>query len=556
MNEEKKKVLPLGEDDFRTVIEEGYYYIDKSLFVKDFFDYKNKLSLITRPRRFGKTLNMTMLRDFLDITQDSRAIFDGLAIMSTEYANRINTVPVISLSLKGCTGKSVEKIEASIAEEVFKEYRKYEKILDQVDKKESTYLRFFQVLKVLRNEEDKPIIEHIREKLTYIENSLAYLAEALHTFYGVRPIVLIDEYDAPIIEAHVGGFRKAFTDFYATFLTTALKGNVHVAQAILTGIQRVAKESIFSKLNNVIVYSVLNERYAPYFGLTTHETKKLLEDFGLELNDDVKSRYDGYVFSNVEIYNPWSILGYANEKVLKNYWIKTSTNALVQESVLEADAAFHRAFETLIKEGTVKVRMNLEASFAELPRTDTLWGLFVNAGYLTVTHQDYILNRFIVRIPNEEIKSEFEEIVSAYTRLSSQTLQDMLVALMDGAMDDFFSSYKTLVLESTSCHDSKENAYHMLMLGMVMNLRDLYDITSNIESGHGRSDIMMKSKDAKRPHLVLEFKQGANVEKLKYKALAQIEEKKYYTGLTGEVLCVGIAHDKKRCELVSKMLTV
>ncbi|MCL2866075.1 MAG: ATP-binding protein [Lachnospiraceae bacterium] len=542
-----EKILPIGKDDFRMIRESSNYYVDKSLMIRDFIRYGNLVTLITRPRRFGKTLNMTMLRDFFDITQNSREIFSGLAIMVTEYADAINSAPVISLSLKGCIGNDIEALKRSVATEVQKEFVRYETILKEVDKEKHTYRSYFRVLKAL---EDKTIDEED------LKNSLACLLEVLHTFYGVRPILLIDEYDNPIIEAHQKKFREEFTGFYAAFLTMALKGNPHLGQALLTGIQRVAKESIFSKLNNIVVYNVLSRHYSPYFGLTADETETLLNYYNLELNNDVKARYDGYLFFGIEMYNPWSILGYANERVLKNYWLKTSTNALVKESVLAANYDFHRTFEKLIKNNQVDVRLNLEASFAELPRTDTLWGLFVNAGYLTVSHQDYELNNFTVCIPNKEIKTEFQEIVSAYTKLSSDMLQEMLIALMNGNMDAFFSVYRELVLESTSYHDAKENAYHMLMLGMVMNLRDLYKITSNVESGHGRSDVIMESKDVKRPHIILEFKQGEDVEKLKQEALCQIKEKKYYAGLSGRVLCVGIAHNKKRCELVHELVEV
>jgi len=547
MEEEKRKALPIGEDDFRTIIEEDYYYIDKTLMIKDFLTSKTKVSLITRPRRFGKTLNMTMLRDFFDITQDSRVIFDGLGIMGTKYAERLNSVPVIYLSLKECDGESAEDLKASVAEELVKQYVKYEKCFQDVDKTDFVYLRYFETLEMLKTRKLEDLL---------LKHSLAYLVKALHAFYSVRPIILIDEYDAPIINAHQLGVRKKFTSFYATFLTTALKGNTDISQALLTGIQRVAKESIFSKLNNVKVYNVLSEKYASFFGLTNDETKLLLKDYGLELNDSVKQYYDGYSFAGIDIYNPWSILNYADEKIIKNYWIKTSTNALVQESVLAAEPTFQRAFEKLIKNELVTVGMNLEASFAELPRTDTLWGLLVSAGYLTVIHENYELRRFTVRIPNKEIVTEFREIVSAYTKLSSQLLLDMLGALVDGEMDDFLSIYQELVLESTSYYDAKESAYHMLMLGMVMQLRDLYTITSNIESGHGRNDIKLESKDTSRPHIIIEFKEGEDLEKLKQDALDQIQEKKYYSGLKGDVLCIGIAHDKKKCELVHRMIIV
>ena len=555
---EEKKVLPIGKDDFRRIRESGDYYVDKTLMIKDFIKYKNEVSLITRPRRFGKTLNMTMLRDFFDIEQQSRGIFDGLQIMETEYAELINTVPVIHLSLKNCSGKTVEELEIGLAMVVMDEYFKHINIFleaKKIDWESNQYYEFYQIYKAFRKliktkEEEKKIDR------TVLERSLFVLIRTLEIFYDEKPLLLIDEYDNPIIEAHRKGFREDFTDFYASFLTGALKGNPHLGQALLTGIQRVAKESIFSKINNIAVYNVLNKRYASYFGLTEDETSKLLEYYDLELNENVKSYYDGYIFADIDIYNPWSILNYAQDNILQSYWLFTSTNALIHESMASADYEFHRMFEELIKDGQVTVRVDLAASFTELPEASTLWGLFVNSGYLTVTHEDYRLNRFTLRIPNAEIKSEFEKLVSTYTKLSGSILQDMLIALIDGEMDKFLKIYKELVLESTSFHDARENAYHMLMLGMVMHLRELYDITSNIESGHGRSDLLMKSKDAKRSHIIIEFKQGSDVEKLKHEALEQIEEKEYYAGLTGDVLCVGVAHAKKRCELIHKLITV
>ena len=545
---QNKKILPIGKDDFRKIRESEleYYYVDKTMMIQDFVAFGGEVTLITRPRRFGKTLNMTMLRDFFDIIQDSQAIFDGLAIMETEYAKKINSTPVISLSLKGCTGDSVAALIDAVGKEVRKEYRRYAEILTNVDKADYAYRGYFNVQTNLESE---------RTDANELKYSLEYLLQALYTFYGVKPILLIDEYDNPIIESHQQGFREEFTSFYGSFLTMALKGNPHLGQALLTGIQRVAKESIFSKLNNIIVYNVLDERYASYFGLTTSETSELLAHYDLELTEDVKRRYDGYLFGGIEMYNPWSVLCYAERKILKNYWLKTSTNALIKESVLAADVNFYRSFEELIKSGEVEVTLNLEASFTELPHAETLWGLLVNAGYLTITNEDYEFEQFVVRIPNEEIKTEFKRIVGAYTNLSSQLLKDMLLALMRGQIEEFLKIYQQIVLESTSYHDSKENAYHMLLLGMMMNLREMYNIKSNLESGHGRSDIIMESYDAKRPHIIIEFKQGEDVEKLKHEALKQIHENKYYAELKGEVLLIGLAHDIKKCQLVHEMIT-
>ena len=510
-----RKVLPIGTDNFRRVREDSYYYVDKTLIIKDFLEYKNEVSLITRLRRFGKTLNMTTLRDFFDIEQDSSAIFDGLNIMETEYANQINTRPVIFLTLKNCSGKTIEIMKNSLAHTIKNEYFRYEEILrEQVDFGMPVYREFYSIFETLMKISDvievkDGIMQVFQMSDEMLKRSLVVLIQTIANFYDKKVLLLIDEYDQPLIKAHDMGYREAFSkEVYGPFLGNALKGNYHLEQALLTGIQRVAKESIFSELNNFIVYTVLSEKYSIHFGLTTEETKELLEHYDLELDENVTSYYDGYSFSGLDIYNPWSILSYASEKKLQSYWVNTSTNALIRESVLTADTSFHRSFRKLIADGSVSVRLNLDASFIELAKTETLWGLLVNAGYLTVIEEDYHLRRFTVRIPNEEIKREFELIVSDYTKLSSEMLQDMFLALMDANMDEFLSIYRELVLNSTSFHDSRENAYHMLFLGMAMNLRDLYDIKSNIESGHGRSDIIMKSKDASRAHIVIEFKQG------------------------------------------------
>jgi len=260
---------------------------------------------------------------------------------------------------------------------------------------------------------------------------------------------------------------------------------------MLTGIQRVAKESIFSKLNNAVVYIVLSEKYASYFGLTRVETRTLLEHYDLELDEDVTNFYDGYLFGGIEMYNPWSILNYADEKLLRIYWVNVSTNQLIHQSIASTSYDFYQAFEKLIINEKVTTRVNLDAAFVELEETETLWGLFVNAGYLTVTDVNYRLGRMTLKIPNEEIHSEFIKLVSTYTKISINGLTDLLVSLMDGEMDEFLKIYQRLVLESTSYYDNKENAYkvnlsaaqregalgyHMLFLGMVMNLQELYTL--------------------------------------------------------------------------------
>jgi hypothetical protein len=254
------------------------------------------------------------------------------------------------------------------------------------------------------------------------------------------------------------------------------------------------------------------------------------------------------------MYNPWSILNYADTGLLRDYWINTSTNYLVRKSIAEADYDFREDFDRLIDDGTAKVAPELGCSFIELQHDSTLWGLLINAGYLTVverTDRRYMT----VRIPNGEVRSEFLTIISDMANLQSRELTEMFEFLLKKDMDGFMGIYRELVLDCTSYHDAKENAYHMLFLGMSFTLGELYKITSNIESGHGRSDIRMESLDpAERPHIIIEFKQGEDIDSLKEEALAQIMENEYRAGLTGEILCIGIAHDKKMCEMVHETI--
>ncbi len=374
-----KKVLPIGNDSFLTLRENDWYYIDKTLMIKDFIEYQDTVALITRPRRFGKTLNMTMLREFFDITKESEAIFEGLAIMSTDYAVQINTRPVIYFSFKDCTGKTSEELKYNLSEELFKEYRRYNTIFGEtVNRNDLFYIKY-----------NKLLNDMVQESTTWMSlgNAINHLLTAVTTFFEKEPILLVDEYDQPILSSYQNGYHDELKDFFSTFYGSALKGNEYLGQALLTGIQRVAKESIFSKLNNVVVYSMLRKEYSSYFGLMEEEAKELLDIYGLAFDDRVKQKYDGYRIGGHEVYNPWSILNYAKSGILDNYWINTSTNYLVKEALETADDFFKKDFELLIQHGQTEVSANLKLSFIELQSNEALWGLLVNSGYVTVAER-------------------------------------------------------------------------------------------------------------------------------------------------------------------------
>ena len=536
-----KQLLPIGIDDFREIRETDRYYIDKTLIIRDFIQCGDKVALITRPRRFGKTLNMTTIREFFDITADSRGIFEGLAIMDTEYASEINSRPVIYFTFKDCKARNSESLIFKIADVVAFEYEKYRLVFnDSVDRTKRSFYMFYLTYDMLL---DRSIDED------NLQSSISVLMQAVHEYYGIRPIVLIDEYDTPILSSVEYRFHDEQKVFFSGFYGAALKGQGSLHQALLTGIQRIAKESIFSQFNNVRVYTVADKPYSQYFGLTEGEAEKLLSDYGLSLDDSVKQRYDGYLFGEEEMYNPWSVLYYADTGILDNYWLNTSTNFLIRQSISQAGSLFRKSFDKLIAEGTATVSVDLTCSFLELKHNSTLWGLLVNSGYLTIINREPGTSYMSVRIPNGEVTTEFVNIIALSVNVESIDLNNMFECLFRRDIEGFLDIYREIVLSCTSYHDAKENAYHMLFLGMCISLNGLYKITSNIESGHGRSDIRMESLFPERPHIVIEFKQGEDVEKLKEEALAQILDKKYHHGLDGDCLCIGIAHNIKECAI-------
>lgn len=540
-----KRRLPIGIDDFSKIRKKNFYFVDKSLFIKDFLEMEDAVALIIRPRRFGKTLNMSMLWEFLDITKDSRELFEGLAIMDTEYADCINSRPVIYFTFKNCRACTAGELVETIKREIRGEYVRYEQAVHILER-ESSYEA--KILLEMAEAVMAPVTPPIK-----VEASIGFLLRIVKKYYGIAPVLLIDEYDQPIMSSYEYGYHDELGAFFTNLYGLAMKGNEDLDQALLTGVQRVVKESIFSQFNNLKVYTVLSRQYALYFGLTQEEVRTLLEEYGLELNEAVKEKYDGYRISGVEVYNPWSILNYADNGVLENYWVNTSANFLIRKGLKNATRNFWRDFDFLVGGEQTAVWLTLDTSYAERDSDYSLWGLLVNAGYLTVTER-IDADSAVVRIPNEEVMSEFRNIVSEIGGIDNQTLNKMFACLLKKKMNDFFNLYEDLVISCTSYMDARENAYHMLFLGMCMTLKGAYKVTSNIEAGYGRSDITLESKLAGYPSIIVEFKQGGDLEKLKNEALKQIMDNRYYTGLTGEIICVGMAHDGKRCSMIYKTI--
>ena len=548
---------PATEDDYRTLIENGCYYVDKTLLIKEIMDRRGtRITLITRPRRFGKTLNMTMIRDFFDITKDSKEIFKGKEIMTTDYKDMINTIPVIFLSFKECNGKEKNILLDGIKYVIREEYDRYYNVFQNKDKIQKTTLRFLdEIYEALTR---KKIDTNYEEIESYLPKSLSVLTQAIYEYFEIKPIVIIDEYDNPFIEAKANRYYEDVRTILSDIFGNTFKGNTYISKGILTGIQRIAQESIFSKFNNPDVCTVMNKKYHDKFGLTEKETKEYLTYFGYELTDEVKKYYDGYKFYDKDIYNPMSITSYiSNDGELDSYWVNTSSNQLIKDIIPKAQKSFKSQFEHLIKTGTAKVRIDFVTTFQERPNVKSLWGLLVNAGYVTV-NKEISKGKYEVRIPNEEVNQAFKEVVALYIDVEETTLADLFDAMLDVDMEEFESKYQDIILENTSFYDAsqKENSYHMLILGMCVYLKDRFEISSNIESGIGRADIILEPKYETDMNIILEFKseENVNLETSANKALKQIEDKKYYSGMKGDVLMIGIAHKGKECMVKHKIL--
>ena len=537
------KKIPTGIKSFRKLREENYYFVDKTLMIKDFLERGSEVTLITRPRRFGKTINMSMMSEFFDITKDSKEIFKGTKIMDTPYASELNQYPTIFISFADAK-ENKETIVKFLKNQFQLEYSRYNYIFKDMDEYEENDYRI--INEGIKNNQNGTLHD--------IEKALIFLMHRLKKYYGKDVVLFIDEYDTPFIEAKTGNFYQEIKGSLATLLRSSLKNSGDLKYAMLTGIQRVAKENIFSDLNNLVVCDVTDQRYASYFGFTNNETQELLEYYGLELNDEVKKMYDGYHIGNQDIYNPWSLLNYADTQKLISFWVNTSANSMIKNALKQADYTFKNQYDKLIKESKLDTYVSMQTSFFEEANNSTLWGLFVNAGYLTVTKEINLLKgKYRIEIPNEEVKQEFIKLTEYQLGLSSGTLDTVTESLVNEDQETFLESYQEILM-IPSYHDlEKENSYHMMMLGMCLCLNKDYEIISNREVGKGRDDLILKAKDEKRTSFVLEFKYLKEdkkaleeaLDELSNKAIRQIKENKYDYGLKGKVIYIGLAHHGK-----------
>ena len=532
-----KKALPIGVMDYRKLISENYYNVDKSLIIKDFLERKTVVTLITRPRRFGKTLNMSMMAEFFDITKDSKELFKDTKIMKTQYASFINQYPTLFISFANAKGHKSQLI-SSIKTTLQEIYEANEHVFVNMSFFEIS--RYEAIVNSLTNEYD----------FDYIGDSLDFLMEMMEKYYHKKVMVFIDEYDTPFIEAHINGFYDDLKHDLSSLLHNTLKTSSSLQYAMLTGIQRVAEGNIFGGFNNLVSYTVKDRAYSQYFGFTEDETKAFLEYYHLTLDEDVKNMYDGYHIGNQDIYNPWSIINYIDKKELRPYWLNTSSNKMIRDAIQDCDISFKQDYEKLIKTGQIETLVQMETSFFEVSNTANLWGLFVNAGYLTIEKANSSqLDRYILRIPNQEVQKEFQQLTSYYLDISASDLSGLCDALLVANRDEFENYYRNILMTLPSYHDLiNENSYHVMFLGMCAWLANDYEIISNRESGKGRCDMILKAKKSILPSYVFEFKYTKNkeqLEQLSNQAIQQIIDNNYDVQLSENTIYIGLAHCRK-----------
>ena len=395
------------------------------------------------------------------------------------------------------------------------------------------------------------VLADLNGDLVGIDNALKFLMDQMQDYYKKEVMVFIDEYDTPFIESHVNKFYDDIVEGLSGLLHNSLKTSNGLKYAMLTGIQRVAKENTFSDLNNLLVCDVTDDRYSNYFGFTTDETKDLLEYYGLELNNEVKEMYDGYKIGNTEIYNPWSILCYIDTQELISHWVNTSSNKMIRDAMKKADKKFNDGYEKLITDGYLETVVNSQTSFYETSNTESLWGLFVNAGYLTITKK--INNkRYRIEIPNDEVREEFESLTSFYLNIEETTLDNLRQSFIDSDENLFIETYQDILLKPSYYDLERENSYHMFLLGMCMYLENHYEVLSNHENGKGRYDITLKSKKESLASYIIEFKylkkdqiKENELEDLANQAIQQIKDNQYDHDLTGKIIYIGLAHHGK-----------
>lgn len=534
------RTVGIGIQSFDKLIENHYLYIDKSDFIREWWENGDDVTLITRPRRFGKTLNMNMLERFLSIEYAGQGeIFDGLSIWKDEkYQNLQGTYPVIFLSFAGIKSSSFNEARKSLFYLIEKLYNRYE----------------FLVKEDCLNEKEKDFIKNISVNMDNYSaiSSLGTLSEFLYRYYGKKVIILLDEYDTPLQEAWIYGYWKEMVEFIRGLFNSTFKTNPYLERAVMTGITRISKESIFSDLNNLEVVTTTSEKYEDSFGFTEEEVWAALQECGLYENRlAVKDWYDGFTFGKrKDIYNPWSIINYLDKKRLSPYWTNTSSNGLVDKLIREGSTDIKISMENLLKGEHLYKEIDEQIIFDQLDADENaIWSLFLASGYLKV--ESYELNEdtgadlYELALTNKEVQIMFQKMIRKWFTRSGTVYNGFIRALLQDDVKSMNAYMNRVALATFSYFDSGRNPsmetqperfYHGFVLGLAVELADRYVITSNRESGFGRYDVMLEPRNETDPAVIMEFKvkdsqEETSLEDTADAALNQIERQQYESAM-------------------------
>jgi len=550
----KFKPLPIGIDNFEMILTRGYYFIDKTLLIKDLIDNKASVNLFTRPRRFGKTLNMSILQYFFENSKkDNSYLFEGLNIMKTgeRYTSHMGQYPVINLSLKSGQQPTFELAYIAIRRRIAEEYERHEYILEDkgLEHKKERYLK---------------ILKEQGEEGDYAD-SLYFLCECLEKYHDQKVIILIDEYDVPLQNSFFKGFYDRMIDFIRSLFESALKTNPFLEFAVITGCLRISKESIFTGLNNLEIISILNKSYDEYFGFTNEEVKKMCKDYNMENKYElIKEWYNGYIFGNANVYNPWSVVRFIKDLTFdinefpSSYWANTSSNSIVKSLIEKADDETKAEIETLIEGKTIEKPIHEDITYDEIyDSMDNLYNFMFFTGYFKkISERIEDDKKYLeLAIPNKEIKYIFREKVLKWfdAKIKAEDLSKVYTSVLKGDVETFQKEINRLLRKTISFNDAYENFYHGFVVGVLSGI-DGYIVKSNRESGDGRSDIYIRPLSIFQRAVIIEIKVCDKPKELFTKcdkALEQIEKMKYEEELNEEgyedIIKYGMAFYRKDC---------
>ena len=549
------KPLPIGVESFEELLTKGYYFVDKTLFIRALLNMKGEVNLFTRPCRFGKTLNMSMLRYFFELNEDNRALFEGTKIMSAgeEYLKWMGQFPVISLSLKSMKQPtfelSLEMLKQAVAEEYGRHWKLVESDPNLSDAKRERYLR----------------IRDWKGTEADYASALKFLSECLYDCTGKKSVILIDEYDVPLENAYFAGFYGKMIALIRSLFESALKTNENLEFSVVTGCLRISRESIFTGLNNLKIMSITADAYAEYFGFTPDEVEEMLRFYDLDKNlKTVRQWYDGYQFGSTEVYNPWSVINYVDscrmnkDAFARPYWSNTSSNSIVRTLVEKADMSAKQEIEALIEGKTITKPIHEDITYEDMDSTqDNLWNFLFFTGYLKKIRerQEGETIYMEMAIPNSEVRYVYKNTVLRWfeEKTDKKELSPLYESILNGNTEKMAEILSENLMETISFYDYQESYYHGFLAGMLKNIGN-YIVLSNRESGNGRPDILLKYPSVRGKAVIIEIKVSKTYQELEKKcdeALRQIEEQRYEEELRQEgyqnIMKYGVAFYRKEC---------